>query len=140
MTTRPLRVSLIDDDPIFRLTTGKMLRSFEESPVEIMNFENGLEAIEYFRIHQNDPEKLPDVMFIDINMPFMSGWELLNVLTEENIGFVHDIPVYMLSSSTSKIDQKQADNYSFLKEYLVKPVKKEQFFEMLRLQINELQK
>jgi len=140
MTTRPLRVSLIDDDPIFRLTTGKMLRSFEESTVEIMNFENGLEAIEYFRMHQLEPEKLPDVMFVDINMPFMSGWELLNAITEEQIAFVHKIPVYMLSSSTSTIDQKQAGNYGFLKEYLVKPVKKEQFFEMLRLQINELQK
>lgn len=140
MTTRPLRVSLIDDDPIFRLTTGKMLRSFEASPIEIMNFENGLEAIEYFRVHQNDAEQLPDIMFIDINMPFMSGWELLDMITEENIAFVHQIPVYMLSSSTSTIDQKQLQNYSFLKDYLVKPVKKEQFFEMLRLQISELQK
>ena len=140
MTTRPFRVSLIDDDPIFRLTTGKMLRSFEASPIEIMNFENGLEAIEYFRVHQNDAEQLPDIMFIDINMPFMSGWELLDMISEENIAFVHQIPVYMLSSSTSTIDQKQLQNYSFLKDYLVKPVKKEQFFEMLRLQISELQK
>ena len=123
-----LRIGLVDDDPIFRLTAGKMMQSYAACPVEILNFKHGLEAWEYFSERKGEIAEWPHILFIDINMPFMNGWELLSALADEIAEHPQSPQVYVLSSSTSLTDQEKAKTFPFLKGYLLKPLKREELY------------
>ncbi|XZF14871.1 response regulator [Chitinophagaceae bacterium MMS25-I14] len=123
-----LRIGLVDDDPIFRLTAGKMIQSYTGRPTEILNFKHGLEAWEYFTDRESDVSGWPHVLFIDINMPFMNGWELLSALATEIALHPQAPQMYVLSSSTSLTDQEKAKTFPFLKGYILKPLKREELY------------
>jgi CheY-like chemotaxis protein len=128
MTTSQLGILLIDDDPIFRLTTTKILKTaFPELP-HVTTFQNGLEALEFF----NKPAFEFHIVFLDLNMPFLDGWELLREMQHLPLFQGPEVPhVYILSSSTSLADLEQAKQFPLLKGYLVKPVTKEQLTETM---------
>jgi len=65
------RILLVDDDPIF-LTLAELAIKKERSNVEIFKAFNGEEAIEFLS------ESEVDTIFLDLNMPVMNGWELLD--------------------------------------------------------------
>ncbi|QQT24658.1 response regulator [Sphingobacterium spiritivorum] len=123
-----LRIAIVDDDIIFRLIFSKMLENFSELPVQVQVFENGLEALNYFRLYQHEEDKLPHILFVDIDMPFLSGWEMMDEIMQEGINFVLHIPVYILSSSTSTTDKQKIHNYVFINEYIEKPITKDRLF------------
>ncbi|MGJ1198494.1 response regulator [Sphingobacterium spiritivorum] len=134
---KTLRVAIVDDDIIFRLIFSKMLESFSELPVQVQVFENGLEALNYFRLYQHEKDKLPDILFVDIDMPFLSGWELMDEIMQEGINFVLHIPVYILSSSTSTADKQKICNYVFINEYIEKPITKDRLFGYIKEYLSE---
>lgn len=67
---------IIDDDPITVFGIKKMLNAFIECD-HIQTFENGKLALEGVRDAQKNGGVLPEVIFLDINMPIMDGWEFL---------------------------------------------------------------
>lgn len=127
-----IRVTLVEDSEIFTYIVRKMLASFPFGEIDFQTFEDGLQALDYFRENKNSPELLPDVLFLDINMPVMTGWELLDALSRDKFEFVNNIPVYILSSSDSITDTQQVKNYPFLNGYLTKPLKKDELFRLIR--------
>lgn len=62
----------------------------------------------------------PFSMIIDINMPRMNGFELLDRLTDDSR--ISHIPMYILSTSEAEQDKQQAARYSTIKGYIVKPI------------------
>ncbi|MGJ1387565.1 response regulator [Sphingobacterium spiritivorum] len=134
---KTFRVAIVDDDIIFRLIFSKMLESFPEISVQVQVFENGLEALNYFRLYQYEKDKLPDILFVDIDMPFLSGWELMDEMMHEGINFVLHIPVYILSSSTSTVDKQKIHNYVFINEYIEKPITKDRLFGYIKEYLSE---
>ncbi|WP_435625002.1 response regulator [Flagellimonas sp.] len=69
-------IFIIDDDPITVFGIKKMLKDTVDCEA-ISTFHNGKMAIEYLKegIPNNLP--IPEVIFLDINMPIMDGWEFL---------------------------------------------------------------
>jgi len=59
-----------------------------------------------------------DFIFLDINMPEMSGWEFLNVFKH----FKVNVPVYILTSSESAADRNKAANNELVKGFFSKPL------------------
>ncbi len=119
-------IALVDDDPIFRLIFKKMVETFPGEKVRIVNLENGLDAIEYFRSCTKGNE--PALAFIDLNMPVMSGWELLDALVEERNILAGKIPFYILSSSNNLADRERAELYNFINGFRQKPLDREQLY------------
>jgi len=93
---------------------------------------NGLDALEYLKSLIRASGKLPDVIFIDINMPVMDGWEFLEEYKtlQENINT--PIKIYILSSSVDKNDIMRSKEYNSVIDYVIKPVYKEKFSEILQ--------
>lgn len=98
--------------------TGLTFNVFEE--------ENGKEALEFFSNYEEkrakNPDKFPPLaIFLDINMPLVSGFEFL-----EKFGPIrdqHNIQtsfIMMFSSSESEADKEKAFSYSYVKSYLTK--------------------
>lgn len=66
----------------------------------------------------NDMNEKPQLIFLDINMPIMNGWECLKLIKkDENY---QDIPVIMISTSSHKNDMETASKLGAL-GYFVKP-------------------
>lgn len=66
----------------------------------------------------NEIDEIPELIFLDLNMPIMSGWECLKALKKE--AKYKDIPVIMISTSSHKNDMDMASNLGSIC-YFVKP-------------------
>ena len=72
-------ISIIDDDYICRMVVKKQIES-SEYKTETQEFDNGHPALEHLMLNSANPELLPDVIFLDIFMPNMDGWQFLEKL------------------------------------------------------------
>jgi DNA-binding NarL/FixJ family response regulator len=75
MTADPIRIVLADDNKIFRQSLRSVLEKQPRLEV-VAEAENGQSAVEEVSTHR------PDVVFMDINMPFMDGIEATRLITE----------------------------------------------------------
>jgi CheY-like chemotaxis protein len=128
--THKTRIFLVDDDPIFRLLTKKTITSTGIN-AEVIEFVNGQQAMEYIEQNMDKPAMLPDTIFLDLNMPVLDGWGFLREY-EILLPFIRKTSkLYILSSSMSPIDVERAANIPFVKDYLVKPMTKQQITELI---------
>lgn len=74
-------------------------------------------------------EKLPQVIFLDLNMPVWDGWQFLDEFTK--IPIEQKITIFILTSSNNGEDIKRAERYSLTSNYLVKPIDQSHLKEIL---------
>ncbi|WP_462247339.1 response regulator [Ekhidna sp.] len=116
------KILLVDDDPIF-LTLAELAIKKESDKVEIFKAMNGEEAINFLK------GQSVDIIFLDLNMPVMNGWEFLDALPQiENWGK----QVYVLTSSIDPSDQRKADENPLVTSMLEKPLDKDKISSTLR--------
>ena len=129
-------VCLIDDDKIYQFT-AKMILEATGLTQRIKSFFNGKEAIDYLISPENHlPENLPDVIFLDINMPVMNGWEFLEAFSLFYKNLPKKIVVYMVSSSVDESDIKKSKTYEPVTDYVIKPINKVKYRELLSVLVN----
>ena len=113
---------IVDDDDIF--TYGfKKSAAIKNLFNKVLNFGDGREAIDYLKDPRNI-NQLPDVLFLDINMPVMNGWEFIDAFEEIKSQLGKNIPIYIISSSIDLEDVKRAKNNTLIVDYLLKPIDK----------------
>lgn len=111
---------IIDDDDIFIYGFKKSME-IRGIFAEVLDFSNGQQAIDYL----TDPhyaDNLPDVIFVDINMPVMDGWEFMQNFEEIKSRVGKKISVYAISSSVDINDINRAKNNPVIKDYILKPM------------------
>lgn len=125
------QVLLIDDDQVYLFAATKTIEATGlAGNVEVCT--NGLDALEYLKNIIKSSGKLPDVIFIDINMPVMDGWEFLEEYKTLRQSIETPIKIYILSSSVDKNDIMKSKEYNSVIDYVIKPVYKEKFSEILQ--------
>ncbi|MEM6801417.1 MAG: response regulator, partial [Bacteroidota bacterium] len=67
---------------------------------------------------------LPDVIFLDINMPVMNAWEFLEEYKEISKNFSKEVKLFILSSSVYKRDIAKSAEYPDVTDYIIKPLNK----------------
>lgn len=114
------KILLVDDDPVTNFLNTMVVNQFcNKATIEVLeNALNVLEVYEQFK---------PDLIFLDINMPLIDGWAVLQLFKENNIAPV----VFMLSSSISKIDKERAFEYPFVQGFISKPLTKKIMDELI---------
>lgn len=112
-------VYLIDDQPIANFIARKLLE-LEGFKGDIKEFTDARQALEEL---VKDEDAL---IFLDLNMPGMNGWEFLEEIKARNL----QQDIIVLTSSTSKCDQERTKQYPFVIKYMVKPMTKEKFTEI----------
>jgi two-component system chemotaxis response regulator CheY len=129
-------IALIDDDLSFQFVSKKFLKA-SGHPHRLLQFHDGLEAINYFEAHYKSPEELPDLIFLDINMPYLDGWQFLDRLTALGVPG-KSMTIYIVTSSLSPVDMDKAATYKMLSGYEVKPITKEKINEIIEKSLSEL--
>lgn len=110
-------IVVIDDDAVV-LFLHKILIQKSELPSSVHDFKSAAEAFEY--IHgQNSAKKLL-LVFLDINMPEMNGWEFLDKLQKRI--FKPNILVVMVTSSINESDREKATTYPGIIGFIEKPL------------------
>ncbi len=125
-------VCIIDDDNIYINLVSKIieLRRLSKS---VLVFNNGKEALEFFVnfVEDNKEEEVPQVIFLDINMPIMDGWEFLKEFSKIRNKISENIDLYVVSSSIDSRDIERAKSIDVVSDYLAKPIKLNDFERIL---------
>lgn len=115
------RVLLIDDsedDNFFHMRTLEK----QEVALQIDVAYDGEEALEMLTKWRQDGEQIPELIFLDINMPGMDGWEFLATYKDLPAVFQENVVVIMLTTSLNPEDRAKADAVAAVKEFLNKPL------------------
>jgi CheY-like chemotaxis protein len=130
MQMAKLRILLIDDDRIYQFAARKTIEAtgFADN---ILIYSNGEDAINYLKNNSQDQTTLPDVIFLDVNMPVMNGWEFLDAYKALKYKLKKPVIIYVVSSSVDEVDVSKSRQYDTVKGYIVKPVLREKFRQIL---------
>ena len=113
MNLKPIKVMLVDDQ--------KMANFIAKKLIEVTGFST--EVVDY-TVPQEALLDLsntnPDLIFLDLNMPEVNGWQFLEVLTEKQ----NQTQVVIVTSSTSIHDKEKAQKYAQVIDFLEKPLTK----------------
>lgn len=123
---KEISIWIIDDDKLYSLLTYKTLLKLNPQ-LKISSYYNGEDAL----LALKTTTDLPNIIFIDINMPIMDGWEFLQEYAKLKTHLDKDIWLYAVSSSISNSDFLKASKHNELKEYITKPIKNEKILEIL---------
>ena len=96
-----------------------------------MIFSNGEEAIHYLKKNAADGSSIPDIIFLDINMPVMNGWQFLEEYAHLRSDLQKNITIYMVSSSVDEYDIRKSKEFKTVSDYIIKPIQKEKFSQVL---------
>jgi response regulator RpfG family c-di-GMP phosphodiesterase len=112
---------IIDDDSINNIICKKVIRTrFPEAKIII--FTNAQKGLEYIKGNYKDPVPKNALLFLDINMPGLNGWDVLEQLAEAPTEVSAPLHIYLLSSSVTPEDKIQATNDAKVLGYIEKPL------------------
>ena len=106
------KILLVDDDDIFLvLGTITIEKMFPEA--EIFTVPHGEEALEFL------DENEVDIMFLDLNMPILDGWEVLEELAKRER---RKMAIFVVTSSIDPSDREKADKNPLVYDLIEKPL------------------
>ena len=119
----------VDDDAI-TLMLCKMVIKKALFTNEIITATNGEEALNYIKtLKEADSngtlKKEPQLIFLDLNMPVMGGWEFLESFSSSEYSEYNHIKVIILSSTVDPNDLENSKKYPMVIDFLSKPISKE---------------
>ena len=127
------RVLLVDDSIDDNFINTRLLRKTGFSAhVEVMK--DGADALNYLRDLAQEPRReaaeVPQVVFLDIRMPKLDGFEFLSEYEKLPDRFRRQLVVVILTSSLLTVDRERAAGYSSLVHYMVKPLTRQKLEEL----------
>lgn len=119
------QILCVDDDPITLMLCKKVIIKASFSN-EIITSQNGEEALHYFNTlkyaNTEQLKKHPQLIFLDLNMPVMGGWEFLDHFNSEAFSEFKNIKIIVLSSTIDPEDMAKSKTYPMVIDFLSKPI------------------
>lgn len=93
------KILIVDDEPHIRVLLEQTLEDLEEEDVELLTVTNGEEALEAIKVEK------PELVFLDVMMPKMSGFEVCNAVKNELK--IPDVYIIMLTAKGQEFDKQK---------------------------------
>lgn len=127
-------IGIVDDDPITVFGIRKMLNSVVECET-IEAYKNGKIAFESLNKKLLENEEIPDILFLDINMPIMDGWQFLEEFL--NLPIEKRIRINIVTSSIDPFDKEKWVHYKDRTHHLItfnnKPINRQDIAEITKV-------
>jgi CheY-like chemotaxis protein len=128
-------ICIVDDDSINRFIFSKTIETQKLSD-KVLTFSNGQLAIAFLLDNISQTSNLPDILFIDINMPIMNGWQFIEEYMKIKLKIKKKIMIYLLSASLNPIDLARSKEIDGISGHIIKPINPEKLKEIF-LDFNE---
>lgn len=114
-------VLIIDDSDFQRVLSEAIIRkhSFANSIVSVDSVLNG---INYLKSLIQQPENLPAVIFLDVNMPEYDGFDFLDHYLQFPEEIQKRCSIFMISATNSEEDMKRLEMYPIVRKFFHKPL------------------
>ncbi len=114
------QVMVIDDSYTDRYIVEHYLKNYFIA-ANVISKESAIEALEYLTLFADCREQLPSIIFLDIRMPVMDGFDFLNEYEKLPVSVHQYCTIIMLSSSIDPVDHERIKNNPFVKKYFCDP-------------------
>jgi len=118
-------IMIVDDSDMDLFVTEKTLK-YSGITDRFVICKNGAIALDYLKTNLTVPERLPDIIFLDINMPFVNGYAFMNNYEELPEAVKEKIKIIVLSSSGDNNDKENFVKNKYISYYMVKPLTTEE--------------
>ncbi len=114
----------IDDDSMSQMLS-EIILSDHQFCNTIVKIQDGKMGLDYFEEQSRLPEedrKIPSLIFLDINMPVLNGWDFLKIFQANFIDFHSQIKIIILTSSLDREEEIKAIEHPLVFKYIAKPL------------------
>lgn len=130
MSKKINNILLVDDDTVNNFIVINTLNKLGITE-NVESVLNGADGIEYIRSKASiNLDLVPSLIFLDINMPIMDGWEFLEKFKEFDAEIKDKCKIYMVSSSVYEDDITKSKQYSSVKDFISKPLMRDKILEI----------
>lgn len=117
-------VLLVEDQPPMNFLNKMIL--LESNKVQSIDIAlNGEEALSYLNNQTASGKPFPSIIFLDLNMPRMNGWEFLEEYKLYDESLRENTVIVILTSSTNPEDQAKGEQHHMVDLYRLKPITEE---------------
>jgi PleD family two-component response regulator len=118
------KIMLVDDNSDDNFFHEREIKKILPSTV-VISKNSAIEALDYLKSMKVEKEIPPVLIFLDINMPLMDGWEFLEEYQQLDRNLQSKITIIMLSTSDNPFDMAKAKTFNIVNDYIIKPLTKE---------------
>ncbi len=115
---------LVDDNKVDNFFHERVIKKYNPA-IKVITKESAEEGLDYLRNKDCDQDNHPDIIFLDINMPGMNGWEFLEEYKNLDKNLQCRLIVIMLTTSKNPDDIEMAKKHNILSGFKTKPLDKE---------------
>jgi DNA-binding response OmpR family regulator len=117
------RILIVDDEPHIRILMEQTLEELEDEGVELLTAANGEEALETIQVEK------PELVFLDVMMPKMNGFEVCNAVKNELK--IPNVYIIMLTAKGQEFDRQKGNDVG-ANLYMTKPFDPDEVVEKSR--------
>ena len=117
-----MKTLFVADDNELDLRILKLILARNTLFCNELYFNEGRSLINYIRSNIDDVVNLPDIIFVDTNMPAMGGWKILEFLKTNFYKLAKPVSVYIISTCVDADERQRALSFPFVKEFIPKPI------------------
>ncbi|MBV9987064.1 MAG: response regulator [Chitinophagaceae bacterium] len=121
-------IMLVDDNPDDNFFHERVILK-NQFAGKVIALTSGYQALEYLKTQYAGGMTGPELIFLDINMPGMNGWEFLNEL--RNLQLPRPAVIIMLTTSENPLDKERAAGENIITDFRTKPLSEAMLAEII---------
>jgi CheY-like chemotaxis protein len=131
---KPDKFVIIDDDVTATMLYSLILKHSLDRNLVVHCFNDPAEGVNFIENEINQTEaNSQTVLFLDIDMPLITGWDVLDLMVKMEGHIKNQLTIYMLSSSIAPADKTRAINHPLVTDFIEKPLTAEKIRELDKL-------